>query len=134
MDTDDIRQLYRRYIDLLNARDWAHLGALVDAEVVYNGERIGLSGYRAMLEADVRAIPDLRFHVERLACEPPTIASRLSFDCTPAGELFGYPVFGRRIRFAENVFYEVAAGKIRRVWSVIDKAAIADQLDGRPED
>lgn len=30
--------------------------------------------------------------------------------------------------FCENVFYEFRDGKIRQVWSVIDKAAIEAQL------
>ncbi|TIR46278.1 MAG: ester cyclase, partial [Mesorhizobium sp.] len=37
-------------------------------------------------------------------------------------------VNGRRVTFAENVFYEIQDGRIREVWSVIDKAAIQAQL------
>jgi predicted ester cyclase len=32
------------------------------------------------------------------------------------------------IQFAENVFYEFRDGKIKEVWSVIDKASIERQL------
>jgi predicted ester cyclase len=32
------------------------------------------------------------------------------------------------VRFDENVFYAFEDGKIRRVWSVIDTAAIAAQI------
>ena len=81
-----------------------------------------------MLEADFRAIPDLRFAVALVVSQPPWIASRLRFDCTPVGLLFGLPVDGKRVRFDENVFYEFADTKIKRVWSVIDKAAVADRL------
>ena len=52
------------------------------------------------------------------------IASRLRFDCTPGGIFLGLPVNGKRVSFAENVFYEFRNEKIDRVWSVIDKAAI----------
>ena len=72
----------------------------------YNGERIGLSGYREMLEGDFRAIPDLYFDIHLLISEPPRVASRLSFDCTPKGILFGLHVNGKRVSFTENVFYE----------------------------
>ena len=89
-----------------------------------------ISGYRAMLERDVRAIPDLRFEIQLLVAEPPRIAARLGFDCTPNGDFLGLPVQGRHVRFAENVFYEFRAGKIAQVWSVIDKAAIEAQLSG----
>ncbi|MBB3463941.1 putative ester cyclase [Rhizobium sp. BK377] len=100
----------------------------VHDEVRYNGKHIGILGYREMLEGDFRAIPDLFFDIQLLICEPPHVASRLQFDCTPKGELFGLPVNGRRVQFAENVFYGFLDGKIENVWSVIDKAAIEAQL------
>jgi len=58
----------------------------------------------------------------------PYIASRLQFHCTPVGTFLGLPVDGKRIVFAENVFYEFQREKIRQVGSVIDKAAIEAQL------
>ena len=63
-----------------------------------------------------------------LAAEPPLVASRLQFDCTPQGMFLELPVHGKRVSFSENVFYEFQAGKIVQVWSVIDKAAIEAQL------
>ena len=81
-----------------------------------------------MLRRDFRAIPDLHFAIQFLVCEPPRVASRLRFDCTPIGMLFGLPVNGKRISFAENVFYELHDGRIGEVWSVIDKAGIEAQI------
>lgn len=128
MTHDELREIYRGYIDCLNRQDWDRLGRFVDDAVEYNGTAVGLSGYRDMLEGDFRAIPDLRFDIELLIADPPRIASRLQFDCTPRGMLFDLPVNGRRVTFAENVFYAFAAGRIRTVWSIIDKAAIAQQI------
>ncbi|MCA1440382.1 ester cyclase [Ensifer sp. IC4062] len=129
MTRAELADLYRGYIQCLNDQDWPNLGRFVHDDVHYNGERIGLSGYRKMLEGDFDAIPDLYFDVELLVCEPPRVASRLRFDCTPRGVLFGLPVNGRKIRFAENVFYEFVDGRIETVWSIIDKAAIEPQLE-----
>jgi predicted ester cyclase len=81
-----------------------------------------------MLEGNYCDIPDLRFAVELLVCNPPYVASRLAFDCSPAGQFLGLAVNGRRVRFAENVFYRYLMGRISEVWSVIDKAAIEAQL------
>lgn len=119
---------YRAYIACLNAQDWRSLGRFVAEDAVHNGAALGLAGYRAMLERDFAAIPDLRFEIALLVVEPPLVASRLQFDCTPRGELFGLPVNGRRVSFAENVFYAFRGDRIAEVWSVIDKAAIAAQL------
>jgi predicted ester cyclase len=128
MTNADLSAIYRGYIACLNRQDWANLGRFVHEEVHYNGELIGLSGYRAMLEQDFRAIPDLYFDIRLLVSESPRLASRLSFDCRPKGLLFGLPVNGKRVSFAENVFYEFRDQRIEQVWSVIDKAAIESQL------
>ncbi|MBR0793900.1 ester cyclase [Bradyrhizobium jicamae] len=128
MTRTDLAEIYRGYIACLNRQDWANLAAFVHEDAHYNGKRVGLSGYREMLEGDFRAIPDLHFDIDLLVSDPPRIASRLHFDCTPAGMLFGLPVNGRRVQFSENVFYEFRDGRIENVWSVIDKAAIEAQL------
>ncbi|MFP3614392.1 ester cyclase [Paraburkholderia sp. SIMBA_050] len=128
MGEANLSEVYRGYIACLNAQDWSKLGRFVGDNVKYNGQRIGLSGYREMLERDFREIPDLRFEIQLLVCQPPHIASRLHFDCTPIGTFLGLPVQGRRVAFAENVFYQFRGEKIQEVWSVIDKAAIERQL------
>ena len=128
MTRADLSDIYRGYIACLNQQDWPNLGKFVHELVHYNGERIGLPGYREMLEGDFRAIPDLYFDIQLLISEPPRVASRLRFDCTPTGALFGLPVNGRKVQFAENVFYEFLDERIETVWSIIDKAAIETQL------
>lgn len=128
MTPTDLSDVYRAYIACLNARDLQRLAAFVHDDASHNGRPFGVSGYREMLEKDYRDIPDLFFDVELLVCEPPRIASRIRFNCSPVGEFLGLQVNGRRISFAENVFYEFRDGKIAEVWSVIDKAAIEAQL------
>ena len=128
MTKSDLPDIYRGYIACLNEQDWPKLGKFVDANVSHNGRQIGLSGYRAMLEKDFRDIPDLLFNIELLISDPPYVASRLAFDCSPNGQFLGLDINGKRVSFAENVFYEFRQDKIVRVWSVIDKAAIEPQL------
>lgn len=128
MSEPELSTIYRNYIDCLNQRDWASLDRFVEEGVIHNGRPIGLPGYREMLERDVRQIPDLRFNIELLVAEPPMLASRLRFDCSPRHTFLGLNIDGKRITFAENVFYAFRGGKIANVWSVIDKSAIEAQL------
>ena len=128
MTTPDLCDVYRDYIACLNAQDWPKLEQFVHDEVHYNGQQIGKSGYREMLERDFCEIPDLYFHIQLLIADPPYVASRLEFDCTPQGTFLGLHVNGKRVSFTENVFYEFRTEKIWHVWSVIDKAAIEAQL------
>lgn len=128
MNRQTLGERYRSYISCLNRQEWPNLGCFVATDVVYNGKQIGLSGYHEMLLNDFKAIPDLYFDIQILILDPPLVASRLVFNCTPIGELFGLPVNGRRVSFEENVFYEFIDQRISRVWSVIDKSAIEAQL------
>lgn len=128
MTKSELSNVYRDYIACLNRQDWPSLGRFVHEDVKHNGEQLGVSGYRRMLERDLAEIPDLSFNVELLVSDPPYIASRLRFNCTPKGRFLGLGVYGRRVSFAENVFYEFRDEKIVQVWSVIDKVAIEAQL------
>ena len=123
-----LSDVYRGYIACLNKQDWPKLEQFVHDDVSYNGKLIGIGGYREMLERDFDAIPDLSFDIQLLISDPPHIASRLGFHCTPKGTFLGLQVNGKRVSFTENVFYEFRGEKIWHVWSVIDKAAIEAQL------
>ena len=126
--TITLADLYQGYIDCLNAQDWGSLGNYVGTEVTYNGQMVGLDAYRQAREREFREIPDLHFKISILVSDLKTVASRLEFDISPSGEFLGLPVNGKRVKFCENVFYEYEVGKIVRVWSVLDKAAIEAQL------
>jgi predicted ester cyclase len=128
MTKTDLSDVYRAYIACLNRQDWPKLEQFVHDEVRYNSQKIGLLGYREMLKRDFCEIPDLYFEVQLIVSDPPYIASRLGFDCTPKGMFLGLHVNGKRVSFTENVFYEFRREKIWQVWSVIDKAAIEAQL------
>ncbi len=123
-----LHDIYLAYLDCLNRQAFDELGTFVDDTVEHNGRPFGLSGYRDMLENDFADIPDLRFEAEILVSGATRVAARLSFDCTPGATFMGLPVNGRRVQFCEHVFYEFEHMKTRRVWSVIDKAAIERQL------
>ena len=126
--SEALADIYRAYIACLNRQDWANLHKFVQEGVLHNDRPFGLSGYRAMLERDFAAIPDLHFTIALLASDPPHVASRLDFHCRPTGDFLGLPVNGRQIAFAENVFYEFRDEKIALVWSIIDKSGIEAQL------
>ena len=124
----DLAATYRAYIACLNGRDLDRLGDYVGHFAVHNGNSIGLTGYRAMLEGNYRDIPDLRFNVEIMLTDSSTVASRLRFDCRPRADFLGLRIDGRHVVFHENVFYRFADGKIQEVWSLIDRDEIEKQL------
>ena len=64
-----LADIYREYIACLNGQDWDNLGRFVHETVSHNGRSFGLAGYRAMLEQDFKAIPDLHFKIDLLVSE-----------------------------------------------------------------
>jgi predicted ester cyclase len=128
MSNTDLSKVYQDYIDCLNRQDWKNLEQFVDGEVQYNGQLIGVTGYRDLLVNDFRQIPDLYFDTQLIVSDGSQLASRLKFNCTPVAKFLGLDVNGKRVSFTENVFYEFRAEKIWKVWSVIDKGAIESQL------
>jgi predicted ester cyclase len=53
------------YIACLNRQDWTTLGQFVHDEASRNGERLGLPGYRKMLENDFF---EFRIFISTLSC------------------------------------------------------------------
>ena len=132
MQNNDLLAIYHCYLDCLNRQDWDNLGKYVADNVSYNGQFIGCAGYRNARQEEFRTIPDLHFNVQLLMAKDSMVACRLNFNITPSHDFLGLPVQGKLISFSENVFYEFEAGKISKVWSVVDKAAIEAQLSSPP--
>ena len=125
-----LERIYHDYIDALNDRRFEDLQQFVHDRLVYNGDSITREQYAAMLAADVRAIPDLHYDIDLLVVADHQISARLWFDCRPQGTFLGISVDGRRVSFAEHVFYRLQDGRIGRVWSLLDRKAISDQVEG----
>jgi predicted ester cyclase len=64
-----------------------------------------------MLERDFHEIPDLHFDIQLLISDPPYLASRLGFDCTPKGKFLGLQINGKRVFFAETYFMSSGGGR-----------------------
>jgi len=88
---------------------------------------MALNDYREMLAHNISDIPDLYFKAELIVAGDNHIASRLLFDCTPAGRFMDIPVNDPRVLFSEHVFYRLRDDKISEAWSLIDKDAIREQ-------
>jgi predicted ester cyclase len=126
--THDLRQRYLGYLDVLNERRWEDLAGFVADELTYNGRALTGTEYERERRDDVAAIPDLRFDVDLLVVEGDRVACRLAFDCTPERPFLGFDPPGRRVQFAEHVFYRFQDGRIVEVWSLIDLEAIREQM------
>jgi steroid delta-isomerase-like uncharacterized protein len=128
MANADLETRYRAYLEALNERRLDDLVHYVHDELSYNGERMTRRQYQDLIAADVTAIPDLVFDAHIIVASGDQVACRLVFDCTPRHEFLGFSPNGKRLIFAEHVFYHFRDGRIAKVSSLIDRAAIAAQL------
>jgi steroid delta-isomerase-like uncharacterized protein len=119
---------YRAYLAALNERRLDDLADFVADDLTYNGEPMTRRRYRDMIAADIAAIPDLVFAADVVVAAGDRVACRLVFDCTPQHEFLGFTPNGRRLVFAEHVFYRFRDGRIAEVSSLIDRPAIERQL------
>ena len=91
---------------------------------------MSLGDYRAMLEADTRAIPDLRYTAALVVTDADVVVCRLLFRCTLQQPFLGFEPTGVLISFSEHVFYRFRDRSIVEVWSLLDTQAIAAQTAG----
>ena len=123
-----LEQTYRAYLDALNERRFDEVGRFLQDELTYNDSVITREQYVAARVEDVRVIPDVRFDPHLLVVGDDHVACRLWFDCTPRHAFLGVEATGRRITFAEHVFYRFRDDRIEHVWSLLDVDAIRRQL------
>ncbi|KAF9068908.1 putative ester cyclase [Rhodocollybia butyracea] len=128
MDSATLEAHYRRYIGYLNNRQTHNLEEFVHDELTYNGKPLTRADYQNYIADDIARIPDLYFDLHHVIVSDNHVASRISFDCTPAKVFRGHESNGRKISFTEHVFYQFEDGKIRKVWSLLDDPAIAAQM------
>jgi predicted ester cyclase len=126
----DLAARYRTYLDTLNERRLDDLVHHVADELTYNGEPMTRRQYQDLIAADLAAVPDLVYEAHLVVADGEHVACRLVFACTPQREFLGFTPNGRRLVFAEHVFYRFHEGRIAEVWSLIDRAAIAAQVRG----
>ncbi|MGW3995860.1 ester cyclase [Amycolatopsis sp. NPDC004772] len=125
-----MRELYRRYLELLNNRRFDELGELFHEQVTRNGLPVD----RDQLIADIRhttteAVPDLVWTVRDVIAVDDRLAVRLTDTGTPVGEWLGIRPTGRSFEIDETAFYRIRDGRIEDMWFVVDTMTAQRQLD-----
>src|SRR5690242_531719 len=119
MSNAELERHYRAYLTALNERRLDDLVDYVHESLTYNGEPMTRDDYQALIAADIAAIPDLMYAADIVVAAAGRVACRIVFDCTPRLPFLGFTPNGRRLRFAEHVFYDFRDGRIAAVVSLI---------------
>jgi len=127
--------LYKAYIAAINAQDWATVESFVNDTVTHNSTRLSKQEYCNLMISAFEACPDFTFSIDRLVVneEAGDVACRIMLEGTPVKAFLGFGGTegeGRKVRFAEHVFYAWEGGRIVRVWSLLDLEQVKKQLGG----
>jgi len=101
MTGEENKQVYERYIELLNAQDLGDLDEVVDPEryreicVGFTPGWVDLPEAITSFEKVVGGIPDLNARIDDLVCENDKVYERLTLTGTNTGRFFGAPPTGR---------------------------------------
>lgn len=116
----DLNVVYRRYIDTIQGNQLDKLSLYVSDEVVHNGKRLGLQGYKDLILRNI-VETSVSIEIKRLVVDARTVAAVLNFSTkAETKELVGYQLDGEPFSYAENVVYDFENGKIVEVFSVFE--------------
>jgi predicted ester cyclase len=131
MTTTEIRDIYSRYIDAVNARQFDRMAEFVHDQMILNDQPISRDDYVAtMREVLLDTMSNFLWTLDDLVIEDSRVAARLTGTGTPIKSWFGHAPSGRSVTFREDAFYRFRDGRIEQVWVLLDAQGIERQLRG----
>ena len=118
MTGEENKQVYTRYIELLNAQDFGALREVVDPEryreicVGFTQGWVDLDEAVTSLEKVVTGIPDLYARIDDLAADGDKVYARLTVTGTNSGRFFGAPATGRSYEVSMFDYARLEDGRI----------------------
>ena len=118
MANEQNKRVYARYIELLNAQDFAALPEVVDPEryreicVGFTPGWVDLPEAVTSLEKVVVGIPDLNARIDDMVSEDDRVYARLTVTGTNSGRFFGAPPTGRSYEASMFDYAKIEDGRI----------------------
>ena len=112
------KRVYARYIELLNAQDFAALPEVVNPEryreicVGFTPGWVDLPEAVTSLEKVVGGIPDLNARIDDVVSEDDRVYARLTVTGTNSGRFFGAPPTGRSYEASMFDYAKIEDGRI----------------------
>ncbi len=130
MSGEELRDFYRRYVDLANRRDFDRMDEFAHDEVIVNGHPVRRDDMVTEFRRHTAAVPDLSWKIEDLVVDGDRVAARLTDTGTPVREWNGLAPTGATVSIAETAFYRVEDGRFKVMWYLMDADGLRRQLAG----
>ena len=135
MAAEDNKAVVRRFLtEVWNTGDLGAVDELVDPAYAVEGVERGPDFVRRNVANYRAAFPDLETSTEHMVAEGDWVAVRLTLRGTHLGPLGDIPPSGKRVEMREMVFWQVAEGRLRAIWSVGDALGLRVQIGALPAD
>jgi len=128
LTTEELRDFYRRYVELANNRDFDRMHEFAHDEVIMNGTPVARDDMVAEFRRHTDAVPDMSWEIKEILVDGNRIAARLVDTGTPEKEWNGLTPNGATATFAETAFYEVQDGRFKHMWYLMDVDSLRAQL------
>lgn len=128
MTDTDLRAFYRRYIDTLNAHDFAAVRDFLGEELTYFGDSVTADLIVSALTDLGATVPDLHWEILDLSVDGDHLAARLVNTGTPVREWLGVTPSGASFEIQEFAVYQVRDGRFAHMTNVHDSDALRRQL------
>ena len=133
MSVESNKEVVRRFIvEVWNAGNLAVADELVHPDYSLLGIGNGPDAVKRNVTSYRTAFPNLECVIEQMVAEDDWVAVRLMLRGTHQGHLGGLAPTGRRVAMKEMVFWQVAEGRLRAIWSVGDALGLRIQLGAIP--
>jgi steroid delta-isomerase-like uncharacterized protein len=129
---NDLRELYRLYLDACNARDWRQVGDLVAPDVEANDQPRGREGYIADIRALINAFPDFQWSIRHLVVEGDIVSAHLTGHGTQQSTFLGVPPNESPVVAPEFAVYRFHEGQIVELWSTVNHVLLLPDLTAKP--
>jgi predicted ester cyclase len=130
MSEGDHHELYLRYIQAINAREFDRMHEFAHEELVFNGHEVSRNDYVATMKRQMDAVSDFVWTLKDLVIEGSQVAARLTNTGTPVNTWLGLEPTGASVEFNEYAFYRFRDGRFYEVWYLHDAQTIEQQLHG----
>lgn len=128
------KEIVRRFIDAVNARELEALDDLVASDVVRHCPSTpdlvvrSLDDFRAFLNEDLASVPDSHQEIQLMLADDDHVAAWLTYAGTQQGQFGPFPGSGRPLSLEFAGILRIKDEKIAEMWVVWDNLGALIQL------
>ena len=128
MSEADLRDMFERYVAVLNAHDFQQLSHFIHDDLIVNGQPMTRLEMVSVLKGHIDAVPDLMWRTQDLAIDGNRVAARFYNKGTPIKEWLGATPNGTTVEYVEHVFHKIHDGRFVEQNFLLDAVAVQQQL------